>query len=106
MYELHDSSFKTTYFHHIIEINYLCTVLENQNIHLSQKLDFITLVTNLMRNISDPLFDLLLKFLLDNNLTLELASQYQNFFIRIMPKLQPTHLKKLFETKFSSKEQL
>ncbi len=38
MNEMYESSFKNTYFSYMFEINYLCTILENEEIDLSEKL--------------------------------------------------------------------
>lgn len=96
MNELYESNFKNTYFTYMFDINYLCTVLENDQITLSEKLEFITLATDLIKKINDQVFDLLLKFLIapaDE----KVAEKYQKFFVSIMPKLHISHLERLFE---------
>lgn len=88
MNELYENSFKTAYFTYMFEINYLCQVLQNEEISLSDKLEFITLATELIKKISDQLFELLLKFLVSSSQNENIANKYQKFFVGVMPKLQ------------------
>lgn len=97
MNEMYESNFKTAYFSYMFEINYLCTVLENDQISLSDKLEFITLATELIKKISDQVFELFLKFLINSSDNEALAEKYQKFFVSVMPKLHTSHLERLFE---------
>lgn len=88
----------------MFESNYLCKVLTDEALPIDEKIQFASLTIDLIKTISDDIFEALLPYL--SAINANYSKEFQEFFINLLNKLQTSHVKKLFASKFNDQSQL
>ena len=102
--ELYEGKFKTEFFLYMNEINYVSTVLQNEEISLEDRLKYTALALDPLAQINEATYLAILPF---TTKTIDgLNDELQLFFVNLLDKLTKAHLRDFFERNFSLKENL
>lgn len=81
------------------EINYVSTVLQNNNIPLEERLRYVALALEPLSQINETTYQAILPF--TTKIIDTLPDDLLNFFVNLLDKLTRAHLRDLFKRNFS-----